>query len=134
MAKDLVSFLAKNPVNEITKTITLSGRLAEFELVIKPMTSKEFYKYQQIATMITGGDKKVNFNTGRFNELVVLNHLINPDLKSVEILGKLGVEKPEDALNKFFLSGELSQISEQISKLSGFDTTDEDLEKEVKNS
>lgn len=134
MAQDLVSYLAKNPVEEITQEVTIPGRLSKFKFKIKPVTQKQYYNYQQICTSIAGKDKSVKFNSGRFNELIILNHVIEPNFKSVEVLKQLGAETPEEVLNKFFLGGELDNLSREISKLSGFETTDEELEDEVKNS
>lgn len=135
MAKDLVSFLQKNPVDTIEQEVTIPGRLKEFSFKIKPMTSKEFYKYQQIATMvIPGKNKNVKFDTGRFNELVILNHVTYPNFRDAELLSSAGVNTPEEYLNKFFLAGELANLSDKISEISGFETTDTELEDEVKNS
>ena len=135
MAKDLVSFLQKNPVDELEKEVSIPGRLAEYKFKIKPMTQKEFYKYQQIATtVIPGKNKDVKFNSGRFNELVIVNHVTYPNFKDVALLTNAGVNTPEEYLNKFFLAGELANLSDEISKLSGFETTDNELEDEVKNS
>lgn len=135
MAKDLVSFLAKNPVNDIEHEVSIPGRLADFTFKIKPMTQKQYYKYQQIATtVIPGKNKDVKFNTGRFSELVILNHVVYPNFKDVNLLSDAGVDTPEQYLEKFFLAGELSNLTEEISIISGFQTPDVELEDEVKNS
>lgn len=135
MAKDLVSFLQKNPIDAIEQEVSIPGRLAEFKFKIKPMSSKEFYKYQQIATsVIQGKNKDVKFNSGRFNELVILNHVTYPNFKDATLLSGAGVNTPEEYLNKFFLAGELANLTEEISVISGFQQTDTELEDEVKNS
>ena len=135
MAKDLVSFLQKNPVDGITHEISIPGRLAEFKFEIKPMTSKEFHKYQQIATtLIPGKAKDAKFNSGRFNELVIINHVTYPNFKDATLLSNAGVNTPEEYLNKFLLAGELANLTEEISIISGFQQTEVELEEEVKNS
>ena len=134
MAKDLISFLASNPVTELVQEVSIPGRLGKYKFKIKPMTQKEYYKYQQICTTIVGKDKGVKFNSGRFSEMVIINHIIEPNFKSTEVLAKLGVQTPEEALEKFFLGGELLELSGKISEVSGFSTTEEELEEEAKNS
>ena len=134
MAKDLISYLASNPVTELVHEVSIPGRLAKFKFKIKPISQKEYFDYQQRCTNIVGRDKGVKFNSGRFSELVILNHVVEPNFRSVDILEKLGVKTPEEVLNKFFLGGELQELSGKISEISGFNTTDEELEDEVKNS
>lgn len=134
MAKDLISFLASNPVAELVHEVSIPGRLAGFKFKIKPITQKEYYDYQQRCTSIVGRDKPVKFNSGRFSELVILNHVVEPNFRSVEVLDQLKAKTPEEVLNKFFLGGELQELSGKISEISGFNTSDEELEEEVKNS
>ena len=135
MAKDLVSFLQKNPIDGMEHEVSIPGRLAEFKFKIKPMSSKEFYKYQQIATtVIPGKHKDVKFNSGRFNEQVIINHVTYPNFRDANLLTGAGVNTPEEYINKFFLAGELANLTEEISVISGFQQTDEELEDEVKKS
>lgn len=133
MAQDLISFLAENPIENLQHEIKLGGRLKEFTFKIKPMSGKQFYDYQKIATKL-GTNKSLEFNTAKFNELVVLNHLVEPNLRNVELLSSLNVATPEQCLYKYFLGGELVELAEKISEISGFNTTDKELEDEVKNS
>lgn len=133
MAKDLMSFLAKNPVDQLEQIVTIPGRLAEFKFKIKPMNAKQFYAYQRVATSFEKG-KNLDFNSGKFNELVVINHVIEPNFRDADNLSALGVRTPEEFINKYFLSGELIDLAEKISELSGFNKDDKQLEDEVKNS
>lgn len=133
MAKDLISFLKKNPIDEMVQEVKLTGRLADYPFKIKPMSANQFYKYQRICTKIQS-NKSTDFNSSRFNELVILNHVVEPDFKSAELLTDMGVKTSEELLNKFFLGGELIDLSNKISELSGFNTPDSELEDEVKNS
>jgi len=133
MAKDLVSFLAETPISELEQTVTISGRLSAFTFKIKPMSSNQFYTYQQIATTM-GKDKNIKFNTGRFNELIILNHVVDPNFRNASTLESAGVNTPQEFLNKFFLAGELVELADKITEISGFNQTEQELEDEVKNS
>lgn len=130
---DLVSFLTENPISEMLEEVSIGGRLEGHTFKIKPMSQEQFHKYQQIATKVNK-DKTVNFNSVRFHQLVILNHVVEPDFRNSSILSKAGVNTPEEFLNKFFLAGELLTLSDKISEISGFGETDQDLEQEVKNS
>lgn len=134
-AQDLVSFLSQTPVNEMEYEINIPGRLAKFVFKVKPMDHKQFNKYQQIATsVLPGKNREVKFNVGKFNELVIVNHCVYPNFKEADLLASANVNTPEEYLNKFLLAGEINNLSEEISRLSGFTTPDVELEQDVKNS
>ena len=135
MAQDLTSFLSANPVDNVEVEVSIPGRLSGYTFKVKPVTQKQFYKYQQIATtVVPGRNKDVKFNTGKFQELIIINHVTYPNFKDANLLAGAGVNTPEEYLNKFFLAGELTNLSEKISEISGFQETDQELEDEVKNS
>ena len=130
----LMEFLASNPVDNVVKTIKLEGRLKDFELKAKALSGKKYNEFQTIALENPGSSKKRTSPPTRFQELIILDCLVDPNLKDVEFLKKLGVATPQEALYKVFLSGEITQIAEAILKISGFDEDIEILEEEVKNS
>lgn len=128
----LTQFLIENPVDNLTAEIVVSGRLAKFPFTIKAMTGPEFSEYQKLATRV-GKNKKVEFNTKVFQELVVLNHTVEPNFRDADSIKKAGCATPEQFLYKSLLAGEIAEIAQQVSSLSGFDKdTDETIE-EAKN-
>lgn len=133
MADNLVQFLAQNQVGEMVKEVNIGGRLKEFTFKVKPITQSQFNNYQQICTTI-GKNKTAKFNNGKFNELVIINHVVEPNLRSTDVLATVNATTPGEYINKVFLAGEIVQLGEQISEISGFGVTDEELEIEVKNS
>lgn len=77
-------------------------------------------------------DGSVDYNTiFSTNAKIAAAGIVDPDLKSEELLKKLGVATPADAAKKIF-KGEVNKISAAIAKLSGFEN-DEETDKEVKN-
>ena len=65
----------------------------------------------------------------------ILAGVVDPSFKDKNLLEKFGVATPKDLVGKLFLSAELSEISNEINKLCGFDAiTQEELEDEVKNA
>lgn len=134
MAESLVQFLAQNQIEGLTKEVNIGGRLKDFTFKVKPISQGQFNNYQNICTTIGKNGKSAKFNNGKFNELVIINHVVDPNFRSTEVLATVNASTPEEYINKVFLAGEIVQLGEKISELSGFGVTDEELEIEVKNS
>ena len=128
-----MQFLIDNPVDNLTDEVVVSPRLAKFPFKIKGMTGPEFSEYQKVSTKI-GRHKKVEFDSKIFNEMVVLNHTLEPNFRDAESIKKAGCQTPEQFLYKSLLAGEIAELSQQISSLSGFDRDMEDTVEEAKNS
>ena len=128
-----MQFLIDNPVDNLTDEVIVSSRLAKFPFKIKGMTGPEFSEYQKLSTKISR-HKKVEFDSKTFNELVVLNHTLNPNFRDAESIKKAGCATPEQFLYKSLLAGEINELAQQITGLSGFDKDIEDTVEEAKNS
>ena len=131
----LTQFLLDNPQIDIREEIFVSPRFkdAGFKFTISAMTGEQFSSYQKEATAV-GRHKKVNFDNKRFNELVVINHTLNPNFKDADAIKKAGCMTPEQFLYRSLRAGEITELVNQISALSGFDPDPEALVDEVKNS
>jgi len=130
---ELLQFLIENPVDNLTAEVIVSSRLAKFPFKIKGMTGPEFSEYQKLSTKISR-HKKVEFDSKTFNELVVLNHTLEPNFRDAESIKKAGCQTPEQFLYKSLLAGEINELAQQITALSGFDKDIEDTVEEAKNS
>lgn len=130
---ELQMFLMENPVDNITVKVRLGGRLKDFEFELKPMNNNDMSKYQKLCVKNPGSAKKKEFDVQKFNELVVINNVITPNFKDPEWMKSAGVLTPEALLNKVLLAGEIAELSEKVSEISGFGDNSEDLEDEVKN-
>lgn len=129
----LSQFLMDNPVNDVRETVIISKRLSKYPFTIKAMTNPEFSEYTKLS-MVVNRHRKVEFNTQRFNELVVVNQTIEPDFKDAEMLKNAGCTTPEQFVNKFLLAGEIAELAQKISALSGFDQDINEVVEEAKNS
>jgi 2-oxoglutarate dehydrogenase complex dehydrogenase (E1) component-like enzyme len=129
----LLQFLVENPVDNLTEKVVVSTRLADFPFTIRAMTGPEFSEYQKAATVI-GRHKKVEFNSKLYNEMVVLNHTVEPNFRDAETLKKAGCTSPEQFLYKSLLAGEIAELASRISDLSGFDRDMNETVEEAKNS
>lgn len=125
----LQKFLLENPVEDVTADIVISERLKGFHFKIKAITSGEYNQYQSVCIENPNSSKKRKFNTKKFNELVVLNHTVEPNFKDADWLKAAECVDSSRLINKTLLAGEVTEVAQQILKLSGFDN--EDLEEEV---
>lgn len=130
----IMQFLADNPITDITRDVRISGRLEDFTMKVKALTGRQYNDFQTLCLENSTSNKKRKFNTKKFQELIVTSCLVDPNLKDVDFLKKLGVTLPEEAIYRCFLAGEIAQIAEAILKVSGFSEEIEVLEDEVKNS
>lgn len=128
----LAEFIRENPIDNITETLVLSQRLKDYPFKIKPISSTDFSEYQKASTRIQKGGK-TEFNTKIFNQMIVLNHTIEPNFRSVDYMNALGCQTPEQAMSKTLLSGEMATLVEAITSLSGFDKDMDELVDEAKN-
>lgn len=129
----LEDFLATHSVENLTEDIVLNERLKDFKFKIGSMTKDELEKYQKLCVI---RDKKGNVlkqDSMKFSELVIINHLIYPNFKSAEFLGKLGVNTPAQGLSKVLKVGEITALSDRIMKFNGFDEDFEDIRTKAKN-
>ena len=129
----LQDFLIENQVDDVKTEIIVSPRLKGRPFTIRAMTGDEFNDYQKAATKIHKG-KRVDFNQALFRETVIINHTLEPNFKDVDFIKRAGCATPGQLLNKVLLAGEIAELSEQISTLSGFDVEMDDLVADAKNS
>jgi hypothetical protein len=130
----LTDFLLANPVNDVTGEAIIPGRLSKMPFKIKAMNGEQFAEYQKLCTAFNKQKKKVDFNSQRFNELVILNHTVEPNFRDAECIKKGGCQTPEQFLYKSLLAGEIIDLADKISTLSGFNQSIEEEIEEAKNS
>lgn len=132
---ELQKLLIESPVTKMTKNVVVSERLKDFPFEISCITGTQFSDYQKQSVKNLESKKKREFNTKRFNELVVINHCVNPNFKDAEWLKQSGFSSPESLLNVVLAAGEITTLSNLIMEFSGFDEASlEEEAEDVKNS
>lgn len=110
--------------------------------------SKVFFTLQALtldeAKEIRENAAKIRFNKAHEREdyydeeeaalFSILQGVVDPDLRDKRLLEKFSAPTPKDLVKKLLLSGEIANISEQIMKLSGFNSLGEPDGEEIKNS
>lgn len=74
--------------------------------------------------------KKGNLKDVRVFEMHLMTcveGIIDPDLKDKKLLEHYGVATPKDLLKKILLPGEIADLNNVISELSGYETDDDDI-------
>lgn len=130
-----MDFLMEHPVDDLREIVKdVSPRLKGFSFEIKAMGGQEYSEYQRMSTIIKKGKTGADFNSKKFNELVVVNHVVSPNFREAELIKKAGVTTPEQFMYKTLLAGEINTLSLKIMELSGFHQNMEELVEEGKNS
>lgn len=119
-------------VTEETEEITLPGRLQDKKFVIRPVSGKDFYKWKQECRTIK--KKTVTFDDARFNELLITKCCVDPNFNDEAAIAKAGCKTPADLINKVLLAGEITDLANAITAISGFDADPDELVEEAKNS
>ncbi len=136
----LQEFLNTSNVREIKDKVAISQRLKDpdsgelYKFEIRALTEKEYEVARSEATTLPRKKKEsARFNNAIFNEKVILAGCIYPNFKDAESIKAATCISPEDYLHKVLLPGEISDLAEAITKLSGFDVGMEELVEEAKN-
>lgn len=127
----LSEFLAKRDTN-ITEEVVVSDKIP-FPFKIRALTSDEFTQIQKECNKpLKKG--KFEFDSAKYNEKVILLGCVDPDFKSEADVKAAGCVTPGQYVRKALLPGEMSNLVQAISVLSGFDKDIDELKDEAKNS
>lgn len=134
----LQQFLLQSDLKDMKKVINLGGRLANYPITIRALEGDKYNSFQQLCIENPNSPKKRRFNTKKFNELVCIECLVDPNMKDAEFLQaartQKGVADSTGLLYTCFLAGEIATIADQALKLSGFERDVEEEVEQVKNS
>lgn len=91
-------------------------------------------QYTDITTRLV--DKKGNADFSKsydVNALLVVEGVVEPSLKDKELQKHFGAATPKELAKILFPGGELTEVANKITELSGFSQSEEETEEEVKN-
>lgn len=72
-----------------------------------------------------------NINLFDMQVLTVIDGVVEPNLKDKQLLEHFNCVTPKELVKKLFLAGEIAELSNVVTELSGYDKTEED-EEEIK--
>lgn len=108
-----------------------NGKAKELTFEVSLISDREWKNYQNQTNKLKKGGR-VDFDGTKFNELLVINHCVNPNFRDANAMKKLDVRTPEQLLHKTLKIGEVSQLADIITSVSGFDTNIRELIEEIK--
>ena len=130
MENNLEAFLALPDVDNIVEEVFVSKRLGKFK--VKAMSAEEHGTYMKRSRGKVNKDG-MDFDSSKFNLLICAGQTVYPDFSNAELLKKAGCATATELIQKKLLAGEIAELSNQICKISGFDSDiNEDVE-EAKN-
>ena len=127
---NLEKFIAMPDVKDVTEEVYINERIGSVK--IKPMTNAEYNSYlARCRGKLTKSG--VSFDDGKYNILVLRNHVIDPNFCDAEALNKAGYTTPDDFINAKLKAGEIQDIVIKIAELSGIGGAIDEAIEEAKN-
>lgn len=127
---ELEDFLNLPDVDTIEEEVFVSQRLGKFK--VRAMTAEEHGEYTRRSR--TKLDKKgMDFDTAKFNLLVAAGQTVYPNFANADLLKKAGCSTAMEFMKRKLKAGEIAELSQQICRISGFDSDINDDIEEAKN-
>lgn len=114
---------------EIQRLTEIMGE--PFKIKCQAIDGERYADIQRSAVDLNkkGGIK--NLNLFDMQVLTVIDGVVEPSMKDSKLMKHFGCATPKDLVKKLFLAGEIAEISNVVTELSGYDKTEDD-EEEVK--
>ena len=114
---------------EITRLTELMG--APFKVKCKAIDGERYAEIQRAGVDITKKGSIKSLNIFEMHVLTVIDGVVEPSMKDAKLLQHFGCVTPKELVKKLFLAGEIADLNNIITELSGYEK-DEDDEEEIK--
>lgn len=126
-----VTELPKGEV-EIPRLTRLFGE--PFVVIVQAVDTELLAEITEENTTYGKNGKVKKQSNYRIGVEMVVNAVVEPDLRNAELMKHYGAATPNDLVGKLFLAGEIGKIAETVTKLCGIDeTTQEEVDELTKN-
>lgn len=122
----LDDFLNLTDVQDIKEEISVNLNGKKLNFVIRALTEQEHTEFQRRSQNMS--KKKVSFDIGKYNDLLLENCIVEPCFSEESFLRKVKCVSASDFLNKKFPAGILMDIAKKIQELSGFESYEMEIE------
>lgn len=102
-----------------------------FKVVCQAIDGERYADIQKASIDLNKKGGVRNINLFDMQVLTVIDGVVEPSLKDSKLLSHFGCVTPKELVKKLFLAGEIAELSNVVTELSGYDKTEED-EEEVK--
>lgn len=125
--------------SDITDDVAVSERFVDkkgnlLKFKIKSMSYDDYESARIQATIMPKRkNEQIRFDSKIFNDKIIINNVIDPNFKDAESIKKKGCATSEQYLHETLLPGEINELANKISALSGFDKDFDEEINEAKN-
>ena len=102
-----------------------------FKVVCQAIDGERYADIQKASIDLNKKGGVRNINLFDMQVLTVIDGVVEPSLKDKKLLQHFDCITPKELVKKLFLAGEIAELSNVVTELSGYDKTEED-EEEVK--
>lgn len=102
----------------------------------RAIDGKQYAEIQKQGIDLSKNGSLRNIDMHKVSILTVLSGVIEPDLKSKDLLAHFGAVSPKELIEKMLLAGEIADLKIAIEELSGYETEEDEEEggdSEIKN-
>ena len=104
-----------------------------FYVTVQAIDSEVLAEITEDHTEYSKNGKRRRQNNYAIGKEIVVNGLIEPDLRNAELMKHYGAVTPNDLVDKLFLAGEVGKIAETVNELCGLEKTQTEIDEYVKN-
>lgn len=101
---------------------------APFKVKCKAIDGERYADIQRSAIDLNKKGGLRNINLYEMQVLTVIEGVVEPSLKDERLLGYFGCVTPKELVKKLFLAGEIAELSNVITELSGYDKSEDEDE------
>lgn len=102
-----------------------------FKVICQAIDGERYADIQKASIDLNKKGGVRNINLFDMQVLTVIDGMVEPNLKDKKLLQHFNCITPKELVKKLFLAGEIAELSNVITELSGYDKTEED-EEEIK--
>ena len=107
----------------------LSEVLGEpFKVTCKAIDGERYADIQRSAIDLNKKGALRNINLYEMQVLTLIEGVVEPSMKDERLLGYFGVVTPKELVKKLFLAGEIAELSNVTTELSGYEKTEDEEE------
>ena len=111
---------------EMSRLSELTGE--SFKVKCKAIDGEHYADIQRSAIDLNKKGGLRNINLYEMQVLTLIEGVVEPSMKDERLLGYFGVVTPKELVKKLFLAGEIAELSNVITELSGYEKTEEEEE------
>ena len=99
-----------------------------FKVKCKAIDGERYADIQRSAIDLNKKGALRNINLYEMQVLTLIEGVVEPSMKDERLLGYFGVVTPKELVKKLFLAGEIAELSNVITELSGYEKTEDEEE------